>query len=213
MVRFVLALGFAALGFVFAQGQSPPPLATPAVTSQLGPDGTPVPMPSQPSAPAFAYHGESTRGVTPDGGDAPFALHLLIGQQLGLRGQMRLFGDAERSIVGEAYYGGLFTKIRSDEALGLGARMLLHHRCWSERSHLNLGPGVNCYYQWDGSDQWTLAPSFDVSWHRSLASGAGWESGISVGVGLAVGGKKVIGSDDADQTITPIISFFTGLRF
>src|SRR5262245_29342265 len=83
----------------------------------------------------------------------PFAPDLMLGQQTGLRGQLAVLDTPGETWVGEAFYGGLFTRIRHDEAVGLGGRYLWH-RCCACDSRLDIGPGVNVFYQWAGEGQW-----------------------------------------------------------
>lgn len=172
------------------------------------------PLAAQPPAPVLVMETPPPAPVPlkdADGCASPFgAVHLMLGQQTGVRVQATVLDTGEGTWVAEGFYGGLFTRIRSDEAVGFGGRYLWHRHYAGTANHVDVGPGANVFYQWDGDGQWTLVPSVDVTWHRCLGRGCGWETGMSLGVGVSLGTD---GDRSPHNTVSPVISVFTGLRF
>jgi hypothetical protein len=71
------------------------------------------------------------------------ATHLLIGQQIGFRGQAGFPVQGPCTVVAEGFYGLLLTKLGSSESAGGGCRALFCRPSADGRNTLVLGPGVN----------------------------------------------------------------------
>lgn len=177
-----------------ARAQEPVPL-TPALSPAL--------HTSQPAAITPASEGNGLGWVSGQ---------ILLGQQLGIRGQVRVGQLENWTFVGEGFYGALLTKFGGSEAAGAGGRALLRRTSADGCNALLLGPGVNVLFQLDDGSVPVLAPSVDLSWLHGFGGGGGWEIGINAGLGVSLGDGEHGGDVKAGQ-VTPIISVFTGLRF
>src|SRR5262245_29710692 len=178
------------------------------------PVGAQEPVP-QTLVPAPALQTPPPAAATPAGGDNGLGWitgQIMLGQQLGIRGQVTL-GQADHwTFVGEGFYGLLLGKFSGSEAAGAGGRALLRRSSSDGCNSLLLGPGLNFLYQFDGGLP-ILAPSVDLSWVNGFGGG-GWEIGMNAGVGVSLGQRdRDHGRDVKDGQVTPIISIFTGFRF
>jgi hypothetical protein len=142
----------------------------------------------------------------------PFAVELMLGQELGIRGQVPIYADNFGAVVAEAFYGGLFTDIGSSQALGAGGRWLLWSNGLGRGDSLIFGPGVDVFFGLDHRALILLTPSFDLGWMFRLGPSLGWEIGLEVGLGIGVSGHTEHGHS-AVGDFSQLISLYTGLRF
>jgi hypothetical protein len=141
----------------------------------------------------------------------PFAVELMLGQELGFRGQVVPYADRDGALVVEGFYGALFTDVGSSQALGAGGRWL-----WSDWlgtcDALVLGPGVDVFFGLNHRALILLTPSVDVGWMVRMGPSLDWEIGLEVGLGIGVSGHTDHGHS-AVGDFTQLISLYTGLRF
>jgi hypothetical protein len=144
-------------------------------------------------------------------GEPPFAVELMLGQELGVRGQVGPYADRYGAIVVEGFYGGLFTDVGSSQALGAGGRWL-----WSDwlntGDSLFFGPGVDVFFGLNHRALILLTPSVDLGWMLKLGPCFEWEIGLEAGLGIGVSGCTDHGHS-AVGDFTQLISLYTGLRF
>jgi hypothetical protein len=140
-----------------------------------------------------------------------FAVDLMLGQELGVRGQVVPYADRYGALVVEGFYGGLFTDIGSSQALGAGGRWL-----WSDWldacDSLVFSPGVDVFFGLNHRALILLTPSVDLGWMLKLGPSLEWEIGLEAGLGIGVSGYTDHGHS-AVGDFTPLISLYTGLRF
>ncbi len=140
-----------------------------------------------------------------------FAVELMLGQELGVRGQVVPFADRYGALVVEGFYGGLFTDIGSSQALGAGGRWL-----WSDWldgcDALVFSPGVDVFFGLNNRALVLLTPSVDLGWMLKLGPCLVGEIGLEVGLGIGVSGHTDHGHS-AIGDFTQLISLYTGLRF
>jgi hypothetical protein len=142
-----------------------------------------------------------------------FAVELMLGQLLGVRGQFAVYADNHEAVVVEGFYGELYTDLGSTQALGAGGRYLL----WSDwlgcGDSLVFGPGVDVFFQLNHNALVLLTPSVDLAWMHKLGPSLEWEIiGLEAGLGIGVAGHTDHGHAAAGD-LTPVISLYTGLRF
>jgi hypothetical protein len=134
----------------------------------------------------------------------------MLGQQLGVRGQVALYAGTREAVVAEGFYGGLYTDIGSSQALGAGGRWLLWNNWGCDG--VVFGPGVDVFSGLNHRSLILLTPSVDLAWVFRLAPDLEWETGLDLGLGIGVSGHT-----DHDHSavgdFTPLISLYTGLRF
>lgn len=140
-----------------------------------------------------------------------FAVQLMLGQELGVRGQVVPYADRSGAFVVEGFYGGLFTDFGSSQALGTGGRWL-----WSDwlgtGDALVFGPGVDVFFGLNHRRLILLTPSVDLEWILKLCPSLEWEIGLEAGLGIGMSGYTDHGHS-AVGDFTQLISLFTGLRF
>jgi hypothetical protein len=144
--------------------------------------------------------------------EPPFAVELMLGQELGIRGQVALFAGNREAFVVEGFYGGLFTDIGSSQALGAGARWLLWSNWSMAGDAIVFGPGLDVFFGLNHRSLVLLTPSVDVAWTFKLAPCLEWEIGLDVGLGIGLSGHTADGHS-AIGDFTQLISLYTGLRF
>lgn len=140
------------------------------------------------------------------------AAQILLGQQIGIRGQFTVAERGPWTYVAEGFYGLLFTKMCNSEGAGVGGRALYSRASRDGRNSLLLGPGVNLFCQFERDGVLMLAPSLDLSWLHGFGVGGGWEIGLSAGIGIGLTGNSYW-DDTASGRVTPLISVFSGFRF
>jgi hypothetical protein len=149
---------------------------------------------------------------SPDSGEAIIGAHLWLGMQTGVSAEAALLRGKDRSFVAEAFYGFILTRsMGASEGAGLGGRAYFRKCSRDGSNSLLLGPGLDVFEQFQNHNLVLVAPSMQLSWLHGFESGAGWESGLSIGIGYSISGG---GNDDTNVgKVTPLISFFSGLRF
>lgn len=144
--------------------------------------------------------------------DLPFAVDLMLGQELGIRGQVPIYADNLGAFVAEGFYGELFTDVGSSQALGAGGRWLLWCNGLCTGDSLVFGPGVDVFFGLNHRALVLLTPSIDLGWMLRLGPSLGWEIGVDVGLGIGLSGHTDHGHS-AVGDFTQLISLYTGLRF
>jgi hypothetical protein len=182
-----------------------PPLAAPCEWTALQ---TPPCVCPPPTVPGPAPYCTPTPAVDRE---PLFAVDLMLGQELGVRGQVVPYSDRYGSLVIEGFYGELFTDIGSSQALGAGGRWLWNN--WLDPSDsLFFGPGVDVFFGLNHRALVLLTPSVDLGWMLKLGPSLAWEIGLDAGLGIGVSGHTNHGHS-AVGDFTPLISLYTGLRF
>jgi len=176
----------------------------------------PPAAPPAPPAPASTLTDKTTvmtgEWVTSGRSPAPaFGMDLLLGQQTGIRPSLAVFSTERSSFVVEGYYGGLFTKFGGSEAAGAGVRWVTTR---GGLDAVTLGPGLDVLFHLNDGKAVILAPTVDVAWRHCFGERAAFVLGLNAGVGVGLGGNRNNGDDDpVAGRVTPLISFYTGLRF
>jgi hypothetical protein len=142
----------------------------------------------------------------------PFAVELMLGQQLGVRGQFAVYSDSREAVVVEGYYGWLYTDIGSSQAVGAGARWLLRGDALWVADSIIFGPGVDVFYGLNHNSLILLTPSLDLAWVFKLGPSLEAEIGLEAGLGVGLSGHTDHGHSAVGE-FTPVISLYTGLRF
>jgi hypothetical protein len=145
-------------------------------------------------------------------GEAYFSANLLLGMFTGVRGQAAVYRGDRQSALIELFYGGMITKIGSSETAGIGARYYWR-RCGRMNSlnSLLIGPGLAVYSHFKNNSLLVLSPTLDLCWLHGFENGAGWETGLNLGVGFGL-----MSNEENDKHVggaTPLISIYTGLRY
>jgi hypothetical protein len=137
--------------------------------------------------------------------------NLLLGYLTGVRAEVAFLRQENRSYAVEAFYGALLTRMGTSEGAGAGVRAIFRRSSRYSTNSLILGPGIDVLAQFHNNGLVMVAPTMDLSWLHGFDGGAGWETGINVGVGVGVASDK--NNDKHDGNVTPLISFYTGLRY
>ena len=218
--------GVVLLSFVPALAVAQTPLAPPPPPAALAPGTAVVPVPAPSAPPVFVQQNIGVAPPPPPGagvlvpvGPPPVYqgiqfladVDVLLGMQTGIRGQAGVWFNPCRGLVGEGFYGALFTKFGSGEAMGVGPRFIMRRPTWTGRDSILFAPGVDMLFYLHNDGPILIAPTIDVAWLHELGDRLGWEIGLNFGVGVGVSGTHN-GSSAAGQ-VTPLISVFTGLRF
>jgi hypothetical protein len=191
------------------QAQQPldaPPFDS-STTSLQAPPCTYLPLQPTPAAVTCAQPGCCGCDREP-----PFAIELMLGQAIGIRGQVSVYRNNFEAVVVEGFYGELFHNLGSAQALGTGARYLLRTNWPDCCDAIHFGPGLDVFFQLNHNDLILLTPSVDVAWLHNLGGGLEWELGLELGLGIGVSGHTSHGHSAAGD-VTPLISVYTGLRF
>ena len=79
---------------------------------------------------------------------------------------------------------------------------------------VTLGPGVDLLFHLNRGKAVVLAPTVDVAWRRNFGERAAFVLGINAGIGIGLSGGRDRDRDDpVAGKVTPLISFYTGLKF
>lgn len=146
--------------------------------------------------------------------DAPilsFGMDLLLGYQTGIRPNVALHTNERSAFVLEGYYGGLFTKFGGSEGAGAGVRWVTSR---GGLDAVTIGPGLGVLFNFNDGKATMLAPTVDLAWRHTFGNRAGLVLGINAGFGIGLSGRS--GGDDGDNVagkVTPLISFYSGLRY
>jgi hypothetical protein len=136
-------------------------------------------------------------------------MDLLLGQQTGVRPNLALYSTELSSFLVEGFYGALFTRFGASEAAGAGARWVTTR---GGRDAVTIGPGVDVLFHLGRDTATLLAPTVDVAWRHCFGDRAGLVLGLNAGVGVGVSGRQDCGCRVAGR-VTPLISFYAGLRY
>lgn len=186
-----------------ARGDEPPP---------AGPQLPAAPLPPGDTAVADKTAVMTGQWFAPARGPEPvFGLDLMLGQQMGVRPSLAVYSNERSSLVVEGFYGALLTKFGASEAAGAGARWVTTR---GGRDSVTLGPGVDVFFHLDRGRAVVLAPTVDVAWRHGFGDRAAAVLGLTAGVGVGLSGGRNNDRDDAvSGRVTPIIGFYTGLRY
>jgi hypothetical protein len=141
-----------------------------------------------------------------------FGVALMLGQELGLRGQVSVTPNMRDAVVVEGFAGWLFHDLGDSSALGVGGRYLMRTSLFDRGNALQIGPGLDVFFQLNNNRLVLLTPSIDISWLQQLRGNLEWEIGLEAGLGIGVSGHESNGHSGVGE-VTPLISVFTGLRF
>lgn len=155
-------------------------------------------------------------GAAPE--EAIVSANLMLGYQTGIRVEAAFLRQENRSFVAEAYYGLVASRMVSGEGAGGGVRAIFRKTSHYSTNSLLFGPGLDVLAQFKNDGVVMVASTVDLAWLHGFDGGAGWETGINAGIGVGVAGstKHPFGfGDNHDYTgdVTPLISFYTGLRY
>jgi hypothetical protein len=138
-------------------------------------------------------------------------MHVLLGMEIGIRPQVAIHRTERVSLLAEGFYGILATRgLGSGEGAGVGVRALFRRGGRDGANSLVLAPGVGVLFEFKSDGPVLLAPTLDIAWLKGLGDRCGWETGLEVGIGIAVDGG---GNGHSSGEVTPLISGYTGLRF
>jgi hypothetical protein len=139
-----------------------------------------------------------------------FGMDLLLGQMMGIRPNFAINVNDRSAVAVEGFYGALLSKFGDSEAAGLGARWV------STRGGIDsviLGPGVDVFFHFNDGKAVILAPNLDIAWRHSFGNRAGLVLGMNAGVGIGMSGRERDDGDSVSGKVSPIISFYSGLRY
>jgi hypothetical protein len=136
----------------------------------------------------------------------------MLGQQLGVRGQVAVFRDADEAWVVEGFYGELYHNLGSSQTIGAGTRYLFRSTWPDFIGSLMVGPGIDVFFQLNHNSLILLTPSFEVGWLYNLGDRLEFEIGLDAGLGIGVSGHTKNGNSGAGE-VTTLISVYTGIRF
>ena len=140
-----------------------------------------------------------------------FGLDLMLGQTLGVRPNLTLYSTEHTSLAVEGFYGAMFTKFGASEAAGAGVRWTMSR---GGRDSVTLGPGVDVLFHLNDGKAVVLAPTVDVVWRRTIGERSAFVLGFNAGIGVGLSGYQDRDRDDpVSGKVTPIINFYTGLKF
>jgi hypothetical protein len=141
-----------------------------------------------------------------------FALQAMLGQELGVRGQVAVVRDPQGALVVEGFYGELYSNLGSSQTLGAGARYLFRSNWPDLIGSVVVGPGIDVFFGLNHNTLILLTPSIDVGWLYPLGNRLELEVGLDAGLGIGVSGHTKSGNSAAGD-VTTLISFYTGIRF
>lgn len=149
----------------------------------------------------------------PEPEESVLGANLMLGYLTGIRIEGAVFREDNRAYVLEGFYGGVLTRMGSSEGAGGGARVLFRRSSRYSTNSLILGPGIDIFAQFHNAGLVLVAPTLDLAWLHGFDGGAGWETGLNIGFGIAVASNSSFGRRDHVGEVTPLISFYTGLRY
>jgi hypothetical protein len=144
--------------------------------------------------------------------EAIFSANLLLGYETGVRVEAAFSRQENLSFVAEAFYGAILSRMGSSEGAGGGVRAFFRRSSRYSTNSLLLGPGLDVLAQFHNNGLIMVAPTLDLSWLHGFDGGAGWETGMNVGIGVGVASDMNNGDKHVGE-VTPLISFYTGLRY
>jgi hypothetical protein len=141
-----------------------------------------------------------------------FGIDILIGQQSGIRPSFAIINNETSSFNIEGYYGGVFTRLASSEALGAGLRWVTTRS--GGRNCIILGPGVDIFFHTNDREGIVLGPSVDIAWHHRIGENGAFHLGINAGVGIGLSGYQSSGQrDPIAGRVASLISLYSGFRW
>ena len=79
---------------------------------------------------------------------------------------------------------------------------------------ITFGPGVDVFFNFNEEKATFIAPTVDVAWRHGFGERAALMLGVNAGVGVGLSGRDDNnGYGSISGKVTPLISFFTGLRY
>jgi len=149
-------------------------------------------------------------GTSNSSGASVFGMDLLLGQQCGIRPSIALLSTEHSSFVVEGFYGGLFTKFGASEGAGAGVRWLTSR---GGNDAVTIGPGADVLFNLNHGKASFLAPTVDIAWRHGFGNRSALVLGINPGLGIGLSGNS--GNEDSQIAgkVTPLISFYSGLRY
>jgi hypothetical protein len=203
-VALLVCVAWLVVGTVFAQ-EAPP-----------GPTGMAIGAAhSTPSEVVVVSPHADTDGPAPE--EAVFSANLMLGYLTGVRAEFAFLREENHSYAVEGFYGAVLTRMGVSEGAGGGVRAFFRKTSRYSTNSLLLGPGLDVLAQFNNDRLVIVAPTVDLSWLHGFAGGAGWETGINVGLGIGVASdrKDRFGFDVENKVgkVTPLISFYTGVRW
>jgi hypothetical protein len=208
MGRFFALIALLLTSLLFdgaAPAQEPLPAAPSFSTSLQPPVGDCQPLRAVPALPYCQPAPTCDR-------EPLFGVSLMLGQELGMRGQVSVTPNMRDAVVVEGFAGWLFHDLGDSSALGVGGRYLMRSSLLDRGNALQFGPGLDVFFQLNNNRLVLLAPSIDISWLQKLRGNVEWEVGLEAGFGVGVSGHTSNGHSGVGE-VTPLISVFTGLRF
>jgi len=138
-------------------------------------------------------------------------LDLMLGMQTGIRPNVGFALNERSAVVVEGFYGALLTKFGASEGGGAGLRWVTTR---GGSDAVTFGPGVDVLFNFDDGKAAFIAPTIDLAWRHCFGQRAGLVLGVNAGVGVGISGRE----DDSDGKkvtgkVTPLISFYSGLRY
>lgn len=185
-----------AAGFASAQESVPTPLGTAGPKAATRPAEVVVVAPTE----------EDVSQQEP-----VFAANLLLGYLTGIRAECALWRGDNHAVMGEVFYGLVATRMGGSEGAGIGARTFFRRSSKYSINSLLLGPGCDVFTQFNKGRLVMVAPSVDISWLHGYVGSSGWETGLNLGLGVGVSSRRQ--DNDRGAQVTPLISFYTGLRY
>jgi hypothetical protein len=198
--------GLVALLFAGAVRAQEPPLL-PAAYTTYQPAPCVCPPPAAPVLPAYTPPPPATCAPLP-----LFALQAMLGQELGIRGQLAVDVGQNEAIVAEGFYGWLYNHLGSAEAFAAGSRFLIRNPWPDCIDGIVLGPGIDVFFLVNHNEMILLTPSLDVGYLHNLGGRLEAEIGLDVGLAIGVSGHTKSGNSAAGE-VTTLVSFYVGIRF
>jgi hypothetical protein len=190
-----------------ATGGAEPAVVIPPQPTVVAPPTAPNPAPIADPLPTIAGNAPAAT----HGSASVFGMDLLLGQQTGLRPHVAVYSNERSSLLVEGFYGATLTKYGGSEAAAVGLRWVMTR---GGCDAVTLGPGVDVFFNFNEEKATFLAPTVDIAWRHSFGERAGLLIGVNAGVGVGISGQDDNNDrDDIAGKVTPLISFFAGLRY
>lgn len=181
-----------------------PPVAVVQTQATLTP---PPPIPTADPLPTIAG---TVRTVSP-GKSSVFGMDLMFGQQMGIRPNVTVFSNDKSMLLVEGFYGALLTKFGGSEGAGVGMRWVTTR---GGSDCVTIGPGLDVFFNFNDEQATFISPNVDIAWRHSFGERAGLVLGVNAGIGVGLSGRDDNNNNDnIAGRVTPLISFFAGLRY
>lgn len=139
-----------------------------------------------------------------------FGIDLMLGQMTGIRPTFGLHINDNSTLQIEGYYGALFTKFSGSEGAGAGVRWVTSR---GGLDAVTFGPGVDVLFNFNDGKAVMLAPTVDLAWRHTFGNRAALSLGINAGIGVGISGYGNDEDKPVSGKVTPLISFYAGLRY